>query len=62
MKVKHMTFNQLKRIIENDFVGDPASGYGKDYHDYKDEILARYYALVERNVDEMLEERDEADI
>lgn len=45
-KVKYMTEEQLKRIIANNYQGDPAEGYGYDYGaDLKDEIDQRLWEL-----------------
>lgn len=49
MQPKYLTLKQLTNIIENGFVGKH-DRYGNqvDYHDYKDEILARYWELTDR--------------
>ena len=45
-KVKFMTEEQLKKIIANNYQGDPAEGYGYDYGaDLKDEIDQRLWEL-----------------
>jgi hypothetical protein len=52
MKVKYMTLEQVKRIMDNNFMGDPSKGYGFDYVDYKEEIQHRYWELLEKKENE----------
>lgn len=55
-KVKHMTEEQLKRIIANNYQGDPAEGYGFDYGaDLKDEIDQRLWELQAKKQEKELE-------
>ena len=51
MQPKYLTLKQLTNIIENDFVGKH-DRYGRqvDYHDYRNEILARYWELKDREL------------
>ena len=62
-KVKFMTEEQLKRIIANNYQGDPAEGYGFDYGaDLKDEIDQRLWELQakkqEKELEKYLKERE----
>lgn len=51
MKIKNMTLNQCKRIIDAGFVGEHSrTGKQVDYHDYRDEILAHYWKLSDRAI------------
>jgi len=55
-KVKFMTEEQLKRIIANNYQGDPAEGYGFDYGaDLKDEIDQRLWELQAKKQEKELE-------
>lgn len=55
-KVKYMTEEQLKRIIANNYQGDPAKGYGYDYGaDLKDEIDQRLWELQAKKQEKELE-------
>lgn len=55
-KVKYMTEEQLKRIIANNYQGDPAEGYGFDYGaDLKDEIDQRLWELQAKKQEKELE-------
>jgi len=55
-KVKYMTEEQLKRIIANNYQGDPAEGYGYDYGaDLKDEIDQRLWELQAKKQEKELE-------
>ena len=63
-KVKFMTEEQLKRIIANNYQGDPAEGYGFDYGaDLKDEIDQRLWELQnkkrEKELEKQIKEMDE---
>jgi hypothetical protein len=60
MQVKYMTLDQVKRIIDNLFMGDPSHGYGFDYVDYQEEIQARYWELLEKKSDEKFKRELEA--
>jgi hypothetical protein len=56
-KVKYMTEEQLKRIIANNYQGDPAHGFGYDYGaDLKDEIDQRLWELQAKKQESQLEE------
>ena len=56
-KVKYMTEEQLKRIIANNYQGDPAEGYGYDYGaDLKDEIDQRLWELQAKKQEKELDE------
>lgn len=51
MKVKNMTLDQCKRIIDADFVGEHSkSGRQVDYHDYRDEIIQHYWKLSDKAI------------
>lgn len=51
MKVKNMTLNQCKRIIDAGFVGEHSKlGKQVDYHDYRDEILQHYWKLSDKAI------------
>lgn len=56
-KVKYMTEDQLKRIIENNYCGDPSKGYGFDYGaDLKEEIDQRLWEVQQNKAEKELEE------
>lgn len=57
MKVKHMTEDQLKRIIENNYMGDRKTGENFDYVDYKDDIDQRLWELQDKKTTEKYSER-----
>lgn len=51
MKVKSMTLNQCRRIIDNNYLGKhDRRGKQTDYHDYRDEILQHYWNLSDRAI------------
>ena len=51
MKVKNMTLNQCKRIIDADFVGEHSrTGKQVDYADYRDKILQHYWRLSDKAI------------
>lgn len=55
--VKFMTEAQLKKIIENNYQGDPAKGYGFDYGaDLKEEIDQRLWELQGKKSEKQLVE------
>lgn len=57
-KVKYMTEEQLKRIIANNYMGDPSKGYGFDYGaDLKDEIDQRLWELQQKKWDKEMQEQ-----
>jgi hypothetical protein len=56
-KVKYMTEEQLKRIIANNYQGDPAHGFGYDYGaDLKDEIDQRLWELQNKKREKEMED------
>lgn len=58
--VKFMGFDQLLRIRENNYQGDPQKGYGFDYGILQDEVDSRYYELKERRVEKEISKQLEA--
>ena len=58
MKLKTMTEDQLRKIISNQYRGDPKKGFGKDYGVDEDAVNDRLWELQNKK----MEANHEADI
>lgn len=58
MKLQNMTEDQLRKIISNQYRGDPKKGHGKDYDVDEDAVNERLWELQNKK----MEARFEAEI